>query len=209
MFENSAFNSETGPSFNLITSGLFQHVCPKPTLSPLKNVSASSCIKYSLRIRRLQKKRGCFFFPLVQVWIPLLTQQIIPRGPGSTGRRPLDNRHVLPPSKGHRMHCPQVHQQPRGHRHTPRPTGVKGRAQLWPGRPPSSSLCNQTFPLWAAELVPFCAGFHGVIRFYWHVLTFKASVWKDIWACKCRSTGKSLAQGPLGSFIKTQMLLLL
>lgn len=35
-----------------------------------------------------------------------------------------------------------------------------------------------------------------LITFYWHVVTFKASVWKDIRASKCRTTGGSLAQGP-------------
>lgn len=155
-----------------------------------------------MRITRLQRKRGCFFFPHMQVWIRLLSQQIVPRGHRSTGRRPMDNRHVLPPSKGHRMHCPQVHQQPRGHRHTPRPTGVRGRPHLWPGRPSSSSLSNQTFPLWAAESVPFCAGFPGVVRFYCRVMTFKASVWKDIWACKCRTTGEKPGPGPPGVFHK-------
>lgn len=135
-----------------------------------------------------------------------MSQLIVQGGQRSTGHWPPDNRHVL---KGHRMHCPQVHQQPRGHRHTPQPSGVRGRAQLWPGRPSSSSLHHQTLPLWTTELVHFSAGFPGVVRFYWDVLTFKASVWKDIWACKRGTTGKSLAQGPPGSLIKTQMLLLL
>lgn len=131
---------------------------------------------------------------------------MVPGGHRSTGHWPPNNKHVL---KGHRMLCPQVHQQLRGHRHTPQPSGVRGQAHLWPGQPSSSSLHHQTLPLWTPELVHFSTGFTRVVRFYWDVLTFKASVWKDIWACKCGSTGKSLAQGPPGSLIKTQMLLLI
>lgn len=104
-----------------------------------------------MRITRLQRKRGCLFFPLVQVWIRSLSQQIVPRGHGSTGRQPLDNRHVQRSSDAlvHKfINSPVVTGTLRG------PTGARGRAPLWPGRPSSSSLYNQMFPLWAAESVP-------------------------------------------------------
>lgn len=159
-----------------------------------------------MRIKRCQSKRGCLFSTLRQAWIRLLSQQIVPRGHRSTGPRSQT--------------CPSAVQRSSDALSTSSSTAPWSPAHSaahWgqgPSSPltwqlSSSSLYNQTFPLRAAESVPFHTRFPGVIRFYWHVLTFKASVWKDIWACKCRSSGKSLALGPLGSFIKTQMWLLL
>lgn len=74
-------------------------------------------------------------------------------------------------TKGHQMHCPRVHQQPCGHRHTPRLRGVRGSTHLWPGQPSLSSL-HKMFPSTLMTLFPF-AGPQRVVRLYWVVRTLK------------------------------------
>lgn len=59
-------------------------------------------------------------------------------------------------TKGHQMHCPRVHQQPCGHRHTPRLRGVRGWTHLWPGQPSLLSL-HKMFPSTLMTLFLFAA----------------------------------------------------
>lgn len=91
--------------------------------------------------------RPCGFLPPQVNWSVLIGLKTHPSG----------GRQVTPKVTKCTVHQSKwVHQQPRGHRHTPRLRGVRGPAHLWPGQPSLSSLHNKMFPSTLMNLFSFC-----------------------------------------------------